>query len=268
MVIYWVKMVLLLVALYAAVVAYMYFCQRQLVFQPGAGDPFLQDIKPFESFSYRTPDNLELRGLWYPPKDNSPIIVYFHGNAGSTADRVFKGRYFIARGYGVAIIGYHGYSGNPGMPSEENLYNDGRAAINALIEKGHTLEEMVLYGESLGTGVATQLATEFPEIKSLVLEAPYTSIADVASHHYPWLPVHGLVKDRFESAQKIGKIQRPVLIIHGTKDRTVPFIFGERLFIHVTAPQKKFIALEGASHEDVYDFGAEEVIHEFIKQIQ
>ncbi|MDB5478475.1 MAG: hypothetical protein JWM96_970 [Alphaproteobacteria bacterium] len=263
MILFWV------LAFYFVLVAILYFNQKKLLFFPDSNDGFLeQNITPFQILTLYTEDGLALKNLWYPAKDGNPTIVYFHGNAGNAAGRIMKARYFIARGYGVALVEYPGYGGNPGIPSEKNLYADARQAIKAVKEKGVRIQDTVLYGESLGTGVATQMALEHPNARALVLEAPYTSIADVAASHYWFVPVHLLLTERFESSRKIGQLRMPVLILHGEKDRTIPVRFGKKLFSLVTAKQKELVILEHASHNDIYDYGAEETIHGFLSKIQ
>ncbi len=262
------RMILWILIVYLCVLGFMYIFQRNLVFHPSADNPFIHLNKPFKPFVYQTPVGMNLRGLWVPPKPGHPTIVYFHGNSGSLSGRLFKAKFFVARGYGVAMVGYRGYSGNPGFPTEQNLYEDARSAIAAIQKRGIADKNMVLYGESLGTGVATQMATEMPKIRALVLEAPYTSIPDVAVKHYWMFPVHSLIKDRFENAKKIGILKMPILIVHGTRDKTVPYSLGKKLFGLVTANDRQFVSLEGASHTDLYDFGAEESLHAFLTRLQ
>ena len=261
-----INMIFWVVITYLVVLGLLYSFQRNMVFLPSGEDPFVHMFKPFRPFSYRTPDNIKLRGMWHPPREDKPTIIYFHGNAGHLGNRLFKAKLFIARGYGIALVGYHGYDGNPGFPSEENLYNDARAAIAAINNKGIAQKEIILYGESLGTGIATQMATEMPNIRALILEAPYTSIPDVAQQRYWFFPVHGLIKDRFESAKKIGALKMPILVIHGTRDITVPYKYGRKLFSLITTEKKEFVSLDGAGHSNLYDFGAEEAMHEFLER--
>lgn len=262
-----VRMIVWVIAAYLCVLALLYSFQRNLVFLPSGEDPFVHMNKPFRPFSYRTPDGIKLRGMWHPPREDRPTIIYFHGNAGHLGNRLFKAKLFVARGYGVALVGYHGYDGNPGFPSEQNLYADARAAIHAVRHKKISDKDIVLYGESLGTGVATQMATEMPDIRALVLEAPYTSVPDVAQKRYWFFPVHPLIKDRFESAGKITALKMPILVIHGTRDLTVPYSFGRKLYNLVNSDKKQFVSLDGAGHSNLYDFGAEEAMHEFLEKL-
>lgn len=261
------KLAIIVVAAYLSILGAMYVFQRTLVFLPSRDDPFIHMNKPFRPFSYRTPDGMKLRGLWHPPREGRPTIVYFHGNAGHLGNRLFKAKLFVARGYGIALVGYHGYDGNPGFPSEQNLYADARAAIQAIQKKNIPDKDIVLYGESLGTGVATQMAVEMPGIRALVLEAPYTSVPDVAQKRYWFFPVHYLIKDRFENSKKIGQLKMPIILVHGTSDLTVPYRYGRKLFTYVTTEQKQFTTLDGAGHSNLYDFGAEEAIHAFLENL-
>ncbi len=251
---------------YFALMALMYVFQRSFVFAPSMDDPFITERAPFQIFTYKTPLGLNLRGLYVAAQNGKPTIVYFHGNAGNVADRIHKAMEFIPNGYGVALVGYRGYSGNPGQPSEKNLYEDARSAIAMLQTLGVRKTDMIIYGESLGTGVATQMATEFPT-KALILEAPFTSLVDVGARRYWFFPVRFLMKDKFHNARKIGALKMPILIIHGTRDETVPYKLGERLFGYVTSPVKEFLTLNDASHADVYDFGAGKAINDFLSKI-
>src|SRR5690606_22371938 len=125
--------------------------------------------------------------------------------------------------------------GNPGQPSEKGFYEDGRAVVELLLKEGVRIEDIVFYGESIGSGTATQMAVEYPKARALVLESPFTSTVDVAKRIYFFLPVGRLMKDRFDNASKIGKIEMPVLIMHGDRDPTVPYYLGQRLYAHVTS---------------------------------
>jgi fermentation-respiration switch protein FrsA (DUF1100 family) len=257
-----------IILVYIGVLAFFYVYQRSMVFRPSMDDPFSHSNRPFRPFLYQTPEGLRLKGLWHPATcEDRPTIIYFHGTAGNIEDRIYKAKLFKARGYGIALVGYHGYDGNPGIPTEQNLYDDGRAAIRAIYKKGVPEEKMVLYGESLGTGIATQMAAEHPDILALILEAPYTSIPDVAASRHWYFPVRPLIKDRFETFKKIATLKMPILIVHGTRDRTVPYRFGRKLFELVTTKRKEFVTLEGAGHTNLYEFKAEEAVHAFLTSL-
>lgn len=252
-------------ALYAAATVALYLLQRRLVFAPSArpGEPADAGVPEMVRVRYPTGDGLTLEA-WYEPAERRPTIVYFHGNAGNLGDRAFKARAFIDRGYGFLLAGYRGYGGNPGRPSEAGFYRDGRAALDFLAARGVAPDRTVIYGESLGTGVATEMA-QGRRLAALVLEAPFTSLVDVAAHHYWWTPVRWLLRDRFDSLGRIAAIEAPLLIVHGGRDSTVPLKFGERLFAAAREP-KELRILPEADHADLYEHGAEQAIEDFLER--
>ncbi len=186
-------------AAYVAILAMLYLFQRRLVFasarQP-IGDPAESEAPEMRPVHYRTADGIALKA-WYAPANDGPTIVYFHGNAGTLADRAFKARFLLDRGYGMLLTSYRGYSGNPGWPSEEGVYADARAALDHLASLGVPPASTVLYGELLGTGVAVQMALERAAM-ALIVEAPYTSLPDIAAHQYWWTPARWVLRDRFD----------------------------------------------------------------------
>lgn len=262
-----IKIVLSVAVAYVGIMAFMFLFQRHFTFQPSGGHPFDTDHAPFRAFAYDTPDGLTLRGLYAPAAPGKPTLIYMHGNAGHLGDRLYKAKHFIPNGYGMVLVGYRGYSGNPGQPTEQGLYTDARTAIRSVMAGGVAERDIILYGESLGTGVATQMATEFPNIRALVLEAPFTSAADVARGVYFFLPIDLLMKDRFDSVLKIGRVTAPVLIVHGTADRTVPYKLGRRLFDNVTAKKRDFVTVDGAGHADLYEFDVGKMIYAFLSSL-
>lgn len=261
------RILLIILAFYFGSMGYMYVFQRNFTFQPSAANPFLESHPPFQPMVYQTPMGLNIRGLYAPARGNMPTIVYFQGNAGNLADRLYKTKSFLARGYGFALVGYRGYSGNPGQATEANFYEDARSAIRTLYMRGVSYNKMILYGESIGTGVATQMAAELPQAKALILEAPFTSTVDVAKRIYWMFPVNKMLKDRFENDRKIAQIRMPILILHGTADRTVPYELGQRLFTFVQSPKKQFQTYEDAGHGNLYDFKAADGINAFLSSL-
>lgn len=250
---------------YAALVGGMYALQRQLLYFPDKATPMpaawgVPDMAPRR---VTTADGLDIVGWYRPAAESSrPTVVLFHGNAGHVGFRGFKARVFLDAGFGVLLAGYRGYGGNPGEPTEEGLYRDARAALDALAADGIHGPRLVLYGESLGTGVAVAMAGERP-VGAVILEAPYTSIPDVGARHYPILPVKPLMKDRFDSLSRIGSITAPLLIVHGEGDTVVPVEFGRALF--AAAPDRKTGAfLRHAGHNDLYAHGAADVVLDFL----
>lgn len=207
-----------------------------------------------------TKDETKILSWYRPAKNNEKIILYFHGNAGNLGDRSHKFAAFAADGFGVLAISYRGYSGSAGKPSETGLLLDADAALQFLLDQGYSEKNIILFGESLGSGVAVQLAAKH-SFSAIILESPFSSIVGVAQKTYWFVPVNLLLKDKFESIKFLPKIYSPILIFHGTKDPIVLYSEGKRLFDAATAP-KKLITIEGAGH---LNFGEEFLLHEMEK---
>lgn len=263
------RLAFFILAVYLATVIAVYFFQRRLQYFPDndLGDPAAPGILGMKTATVRTDDGLGLVAWFAPPKrKDGRVIVLFHGNGGNIGHRAIKASAFIARGYGVMLAEYRGYGGNPGRPSEEGLYRDARAAVKWLEGEGYGAGQLALYGESLGSGVAVQLATEIhPRI--VILEAPFSSAADVAKTAYPVLPVDMLMKDRYDSIDKIAKTKPNLLIVHGDRDEVVPISQGRRLFEAANHP-KEFIAIARGAHNDLYDHQAGRIVLDWLdKQV-
>ena len=163
-------------------------------------------------------------------------LIYFHGNAGSLENRIHKLNHFKDMNINFLIIAWRGFSGNEGKPSEQGLYEDGKSTINWLKKNGVSEKNIILYGESLGTGVATQLAQN-KGFAGVILETPFTSMIDAAKIFYPYIPVNLLLKDKFENYKKIKNINSPILIMHGEKDQIVPFSMGKKIYEIANKPK-------------------------------
>lgn len=255
------------VVIYLCLLGLLFLLQRALIYHPSAGrpDPAMSGVPEMAPVSLATSDGLSLLGWWRPPPTReAPVIVYLHGNAGTLAHRAAKVRPYLDRGWGVLLVAWRGYSGNAGRPTEEGLYADGRAAIGFVDKEGIAPQRIVLYGESLGSGIAVQLASERAP-GALALEAPFSSLAEVAGAHYPIFPAAWLVRDRYDSVAKIGRVSAPVLVMHGERDNVVPIRFGRRLLAAANDP-KEGVFLERAGHNDLYDFGAAEAVIRFVER--
>jgi fermentation-respiration switch protein FrsA (DUF1100 family) len=253
------------VAAYVLFSGILFGCQRSLLYHPNQAVPGPADY----GLNGVSVERIEVDGrhkllAWWrkPDRTDSPVIVYFHGNAGHLGHRAEKIRPYIDAGYGVLLVSYRYNAGAGGSPSEEALYDDGRAAMTYLKHKGVSSEQTVLYGESLGTAVAVTMAVESP-VGAVVLESPYTSIAAVAQSHYWYLPTKFLVLDKFDAAAKIERIGAPLLIVHGERDGIIPVKFGRVLFERAKEP-KVGRFLPEAGHNDLYEHGAASVILEFL----
>lgn len=214
------------------IVIFMFFTwlfQRHMMYFPSREKP---DLKTFhaqdmQEIKLETQDGLRLYSWYKPARNQQATILYLHGNAGHIGYRMPLVRQFIESGFGVLLLEYRGYGGNEGSPDEQGLYQDGHAAMRFLKQQNISAHQIVLYGESLGSGVAMELATSYP-VCALVLQSPFTSMPDLARYHYPWL----LLKpwDRFESLGKIPSIHSPLLILHGQQDDIVPITQARDLF--------------------------------------
>lgn len=250
---------------YSGICLAMFAFQRSLQYRPetGALTPGDWGLPDFRVVTVTAADGAPV-DLWYAAAAGltKPTVVLFHGNGGHMGHRADKARALVEQGYGVLLAGYRGYGPNPGSPTEEGLYMDGRAALDFLVREGVSGGRVALWGESLGTGVAVQLATE-RKVAAVILEAPYTSIPDAAAAHYPWLPVQLLVRDRFDSLRKIADVQGPVLVVHGEADTVVPVALGRRLFD--AAPEPKAAAwVPGAGHMDLPAHGLYRIVLDFL----
>ncbi len=247
------KVISTILIIYLSFVTALYLAQRKMIYFPDREVAALPDIPnlSIDVMNVTTDDDVLLRGWHVQAAKDKPTIVFFHGNASRHEASLWKSLPFIENdGYGFLSIGYRGYGGNEGKPSEQGFYKDSRAFIDALIKSGLSEDNIILYGQSIGTGVAVQMAAEFPNARAMILESPYTSLVDVAAAKYFFVPVRFLLKDRFDSLSKISDIKIRTLIIHGRNDRIIPFKYGQKLYDTANDP-KKFIALEGVGHNDI-----------------
>jgi len=237
---------------------FMYFPSQDRSSPADAGVPEMGEV------SLKTDDGLDLLA-WYaaPAKKNGLTLIYFHGNGGDIGMRAGKVKPYLEAGFGVLLTTYRGYSANPGTPSEAGLYDDARAA-HAFI-KAQKPGKIALYGESLGTGVAVQLATEIHPA-ALVLEAPFTSIADIATPQMPFLPLKSLILDQFDSVGKIASIDAPLMIVHGEQDLTIPVHLARQLFDAARDPKEGHF-LDQAGHNDLYEHGMAALTLAFLEKI-
>lgn len=237
-----------LALIYVAFAALMFVMQRHLQYLPDRTriDPADVGLADFDRFEIETADGERSVSWFVPPSQGMPVIVYFQGNAGSIADRADRFRRFRDSGYGVLAVGYHGYGGSSGSPSEAGLKADGEAAIQFLAERGIPASSVVLFGESLGSGVAVLLAAEHAPL-ALVLDSPFTSAADVAMRQYWYLPVRLLMRDQYRSLDRIREMSTPLFVFHGAEDTLIPIEQGRRLFEAAKGP-KEMAELEGVGH--------------------
>jgi uncharacterized protein len=190
--------------------------------------------------------------VWYAPAaEGKPTILYFHGNAGEIGDRPLRFNYYHSRGFGVTYVSYRGYGGSTGSPTEAGLITDATTAYDWLFAKGIAPQTIVLLGESLGSGIAVQIAAQ-KQVGAVTLNAPYTSTADVAARIYWWLPVRVLMKDQYKSMDFIADVKAPLLVVHGDQDALIPLEFGKRLFAAANEPKEMEI-IRGFGHEAMFE---------------
>jgi fermentation-respiration switch protein FrsA (DUF1100 family) len=229
------------------------FLENRLIYRPLlAADDWEEPPTPnVQDVELRTADGTRIHAWWCPPEGWTPghgALLYCHGNAGNLSHRgdgVLRWQKEMETG--VLIFDYPGYGKSGGRPSEAGCYAAADAAYHWLVEQRRVpAERVLLYGGSLGGGVAVDLAHRRPH-RAMILVSTFSSIPDMARHRFPWLPLRRLLWHRFDSAAKIGHIRRPVFIAHGTADRVIPFSHGERLFGAANQP-KHFFRLEGYGH--------------------
>lgn len=239
---------------------------RRLLYFPDTSRPVLAatGLRDAQQVQLVTEDGLALLAWWMPPRPSQPVIAYFHGNGGHIGYRAERFRKLALLGFGVLLVEYRGYGGNPGSPSEEGLYRDARAALAFLEQQNVPPERLVLYGESLGTAVAVRMASEH-RVAALVLESPFTSIEALGRYHYPFLPVALVLRDRFDAASAIAEVRAPILVLHGEQDEIVPAKFARALFEAAPEPKEAWFAPEGG-HVDLREHGAFEVVADFLRR--
>ena len=264
---YILQLFLIIFFCYFFVLVYLYFYQRNLLYLPNennnSGDKISVDIKKVK---IPTSDNIELLG-WYHEKNltDHKTLVYFHGNAGSLENRIHKLNHFKDMNINFLIIAWRGFSGNNGKPTEQGLYIDGKSAIDWLIKKGVDEKNLILYGESLGTGVATHLAQN-KNYAGVILETPFTSMIDTAKKFYPYIPVSLLLKDKFENYKKIKNINTPILVMHGEVDQIVPFFMGKKIYELANKPKYSYFT-KYDNHMMEYDQKLVLALKSFLKSL-
>jgi fermentation-respiration switch protein FrsA (DUF1100 family) len=260
------------IGVYAALVGALYVVQRGLIYYPSQvmRPPAEVGVPEMRPVTVSAEDGVQVVSWYRPAQDGRPTIVYFHGNAGNITDRAFKARPYLDAGFGMLLVGYRGYGANPGAPSEEGLYADGQAHLAFLAREGMSPRRWVLYGESLGGGIAVELAQQQAAkgmpVGAVVLEAPFTSLGDAAAAHYPFVPARALVKDRYDSLSKIAMIGAPLFVAHGENDQVVPVKQGRKLFEAARNP-KEGHWIAGGQHNDLYAHGVGAMVVTFLNRV-
>lgn len=240
-------------AFVVSVLLVLWLAQRRFMYFPAATLPAPRDVglSRAEIVTFQTADGLVLGGWFLGTGGTSPqvTVLVLNGNAGNRAHRAPLAAALERLGLQVLLLDYRGYGGNPGNPTEEGLVEDGRAARAYLAARRDVDASRIVYlGESLGTAVAIRLAVEHPPA-ALILRSPFTSMVDLGQHHYPFLPVRLLLRDRFEVLDLIRRVRVPLLVVVGRRDRVVPVENSQRVFAAATGP-KALVVLPDADHND------------------
>jgi len=236
-------LVSLVVLVYLLVTLGLYIFQRNLLYHPTENNYYGDKLTvKIEKVKIKTDDNIDLLA-WYHNKDINKFktILYLHGNAGSLENRIHKINHFKDMNINFLLLAWRGFSGNKGEPTEQGLYRDARSAVKWLINQGVIEENIIIYGESLGSGVATEIAQN-KNFAGIILESPFTSMVAAGKSKYPIFPIKLLLKDRYESDKKITNIISPILVMHGEVDKIVPFWMGEKMFQLANEPKYSYFS--------------------------
>ena len=251
---------------YLAVLIFMYFYQRNLLYHPSENNYQNSKIQfDYEEIFIKVDEEIKLKS-WLIKKDFDKFktLIIFHGNAGDLSNRIYKLNELSKLNINILLISWRGFSGNKGSPTEKNLYKDAEAAIKWLNKKDVNNNQIILYGESLGTGVAVEMA-KINDFNGIILESPFTSIENSAKIYYPYLPVKYLLKDRYDTISKINMVKSPIMIMHGEKDDVVPFSMGKILFEKANSPKHSYFT---STDDHMMEFNSEllEAIKNFVEK--
>ena len=263
------SLIAITVGVYMGFVGALYLIQDKLIYHPSQylPSPAESGLAGMRPVPLTTKDGLKLMSWYKTAEKGQPTMVYFQGNGGNIAGREIKARPYLDAGFGVLLVGYRGYGGNPGSPNEQGLYADGRAQFEFLAGQGVKPERWVLYGESLGTAIAVQMAFEqAPKnpVGAVILESPFTSLADAAAEHYPFVPARILVKDSYDTLAKIDKIKAPLFVFAGENDAIIPPQHGKTLFEAARQPKESHW-IPGGGHNNLHQFGIPGKVIDFLR---
>lgn len=263
-----IKYMLITLYIYLGLMGILYMKQRSFMYFPGGQREDIATITENtpQTIPVTSDEGINFEAWYWPAEKGFPTIAFFHGNGQAYPYWVGKLMNYHAQGFGIYFTDYRGYGGVAGELSEENVFKDTRAHLTTLMEsKDITAEDLIYYGESLGTGVAVQMATEFPP-KAIVLESPYSATSEVAKSRYWMFPVDLLMKDQYRSIDKISELTMPKFFIHGGKDMVIPIRFGKALYDAAPEP-KQWKEVENSGHNNLYDHGAQLHISQFLSTL-
>ena len=221
--------------IYFLITIFLFFYQRKLLYYPNI------NVRDSHTISHKMekvliPSENDLVAWHYKNNENYKTLVFFHGNAGGLSNRIYKLNEFSKLKLNYLIFAYRGFNGNKGKPTEEGLYEDASKVINWLKSKNILENDIILYGESLGTAIAIHTG-QFKNFSGIILEAPFTSMIDLGQKYYPIFPGKFLLKDKYESKNKLKNLKSSMLVMHGKKDKIVPFYMGKAIYDNLSEPK-------------------------------
>ena len=252
---------------YLLVLVFVFFYQRNLLYHPFENNYSSDQINfSYEEVFIPSSHGNNLKG-WFHKKDliNKKTLVFFHGNAGDLRNRIYKLNLIKDFDINFLIVAYRGFSGNNGKPTETGLYEDARNTLNWLAKQKIKEDQIIIYGESLGTGISIEV-TQNKKFAGIILESPFTSMVDAGKFYYPYLPVSFLLKDRYETIKKLENINSPILVMHGKNDKIVPFFMGQQVFEKANEPKFSYFP-DNDDHMMDYDENLIETLGNFFKSI-
>jgi fermentation-respiration switch protein FrsA (DUF1100 family) len=267
------QLLLVVFVTWCGMALYLYFSQSRLLYYPELPSRALEHTPAAIGLSYETvqlfaADGTRLHGWFVPATTPRGTLLFSHGNAGNIAHRLDSIRQFHSLGLNVLIYDYRGYGESEGRPTEAGTYLDVKAAWDYLLgERRISPQQIVIFGRSLGAAIAADLASQQPSA-GVILESAFTSVPDMAASLYPWLPVRLLARYRYNTLDKIERINSPLLLVHSREDEIIPYAHGEQLFAHANEP-KQFLELRGGHNDgnhvshDIYM----ETLQQFLEEI-
>ena len=252
---------------YLLVLVFVFFYQRNLLYHPFENNYSSDQINfSYEEVFIPSSHGNNLKG-WFHKKDliNKKTLVFFHGNAGDLRNRIYKLNLIKDFDINFLIVAYRGFSGNNGKPTETGLYEDARNTLNWLAKQKIKEDQIIIYGESLGTGISIEVSQN-KKFAGIILESPFTSMVDAGKFYYPYLPVSLLLKDRYETIKKLENINSPILVMHGKNDKIVPFFMGQQVFEKANEPKFSYFP-DNDDHMMDYDENLIETLGNFFKSI-
>ena len=264
---YFINILLIFAFIYFLILVYTYIFQRNLLYHPSDNNYLKDEITvSVKKIKIKTNDNIDLISWYHNKKSNNyKTILFLHGNAGSLENRIHKINHFKDININFLIIAWRGFSGNKGKPSEEGLYEDARSAVKWLKSNGIKEQDIIIYGESLGTGVAIEIGQN-KKFAGIILESPFTSMIAAGKDKYPYLPVSFLLKDKYENDKKIKNIKSPILVMHGMVDNIVPFHMGNEIYNLANEPKHSYFT-EYDDHMMEYNENLLKALKEFIASL-